>query len=78
MLVDLFSHHTMKWHPPVSPVWADRPVCSRGSPPGRGAWCVDMRASRCVLVWCPIQSTKEPFRAVFCAIRERICGEKGV
>ena len=72
MLVDLFSHHTMKWHGPVTPVWADRPVCSRGSLPGRGARCVDMRASRCVPVRCPFHSTKEPYRLVHCAYQERI------
>ena len=78
MLVDLFSHHTMKRHGPVIPVWADRPVCSRGSPPGRGARCVDMRASRCVPVRCPIRYPKEPYRRVIWAIRELICGEKRV
>ena len=77
MLVDLFSHHTMKRHGPVTPVWADRPVCSRGSPPGRGARCVDMRASRCVPVRCPIRYTKEPFRVAFCAILAPNTREKG-
>jgi len=72
MLVDLFSHHTMKWHGPVTPVWADRPVCSRGSPPGRGARCVDMRASRCVPVRCPFHSTKEPFWRLTCPMRDGV------